>query len=163
MRRMVLRRRPLTRGQIVRSWLRYPWMTGQVVLAIYFEALRLWMKKCPYYPHPGNHASRGRSRRRFRTPVDHGRAARSTVRRTAVLGTAFCGGRLPCGWSRSRTGRIEIDDRRHAAHLRPLAVRRGLRPKSRSTTHVSIAIWHWGGAWAGPRRSSAATGTATIW
>ena len=31
-------------------------MTGQVVLAIYYEALRLWMKKCPYYPHPGNRA-----------------------------------------------------------------------------------------------------------
>jgi DUF1365 family protein len=51
---MVLHRRPLTRGQIIRTWLRYPWMTGQVVLAIYYEALRLWMKKCPYYPHPGN-------------------------------------------------------------------------------------------------------------
>ena len=50
---MVLHRRPLTRGQIVRSWLRYPWMTGQTVLAIHYEALRLWMKKCPYYPHPG--------------------------------------------------------------------------------------------------------------
>jgi DUF1365 family protein len=51
---MVLHRRPLTRGQMVRTWLRYPWMTGQVVLAIHYEALRLWMKKCPYYPHPGN-------------------------------------------------------------------------------------------------------------
>jgi DUF1365 family protein len=51
---MVLHRRPLTRGQMIRTWLRYPWVTGQVVLAIYYEALRLWMKKCPYYPHPGN-------------------------------------------------------------------------------------------------------------
>ena len=49
---MVLHRRPLTRSQVVRSWLRYPWMTGQVVFAIYYQALRLWMKKCPYYPHP---------------------------------------------------------------------------------------------------------------
>jgi hypothetical protein len=24
-------------------------MTGQVVFAIYYQALRLWMKKCPYY------------------------------------------------------------------------------------------------------------------
>lgn len=52
---MVLHRRPLTRGQIVRTWLRYPWVTGQVILAIYYEALRLWMKRCPYYPHHGNH------------------------------------------------------------------------------------------------------------
>ena len=51
---MVLDRRPLTRGQVVRSWLRYPWMTAQVVLGIYYQALRLWIKKCPYYPHPGN-------------------------------------------------------------------------------------------------------------
>jgi DUF1365 family protein len=54
---MVLRRRPLTRGQIIRSWLRFPWMTAQVLSAIYFEAFRLWMKKCPYYPHPGTHQS----------------------------------------------------------------------------------------------------------
>ena len=53
---MVLHRRPLTRGQVFLSWLRFPWMTGQVVFAIYFEAFRLWMKKCPYYPHPGNHS-----------------------------------------------------------------------------------------------------------
>ena len=50
---MALRRRPLTRGQVIRSWVRFPWMTVQVVSAIYFEAFRLWMKKCPYYPHPG--------------------------------------------------------------------------------------------------------------
>jgi DUF1365 family protein len=50
---LLLHRRPFTRGQVILSWLRYPWMTGQVVLAIYFEALRLWIKKCPYYPHPG--------------------------------------------------------------------------------------------------------------
>jgi DUF1365 family protein len=52
---MVLHRRRLTRGQIVRSWLRFPWMTGQVVFAIYYEAFRLWMKKCPYFPHPKTH------------------------------------------------------------------------------------------------------------
>jgi len=49
---MVLERRPLDRRQIVRSWLRYPWMTVQVVLAIYYQALRLRIKKCPFYPHP---------------------------------------------------------------------------------------------------------------
>jgi len=52
---MVLQRRPLTRVQNFRSWLRYPWSTAQVVVAIYYQALRLWMKKCPYYPHPRNH------------------------------------------------------------------------------------------------------------
>jgi DUF1365 family protein len=49
---MVLHRRPLTRGQMLLTWLRFPWMTAQVVFAIYYQALRLWMKKCPYFPHP---------------------------------------------------------------------------------------------------------------
>ncbi len=53
---MVLQQRPLTRREIVGSWLRYPWMTAQVVLAIYYQALRLWMKKCPFYPHPSQQA-----------------------------------------------------------------------------------------------------------
>lgn len=50
---MVLHRRPLARGQLIRCWLRYPWMTGQLVFGIYYEALRLWMRGCPYFPHPG--------------------------------------------------------------------------------------------------------------
>jgi DUF1365 family protein len=50
---MVLHRRPLACGQLVRCWLRYPWMTGQVVFGIYYEALRLWMRGCHYHPHPG--------------------------------------------------------------------------------------------------------------
>ena len=38
-----------------RRWwvcLRYPWMTGKIFAAIYWQALLLWWKKCPYYPHP---------------------------------------------------------------------------------------------------------------
>ena len=52
---MVLHRRPLTRGRIFLWWLRFSWMTGQVVFAIYCEAFRLWMKKCLFFPQPGNH------------------------------------------------------------------------------------------------------------
>ena len=45
-------RYPLTRWNLNRSLIRYPLMTAQIVAAIYYQALRLWMKKCPFYPHP---------------------------------------------------------------------------------------------------------------
>jgi len=47
-----LRRRPITSAQLARVLLRYPFMTGQVVAAIYWQALRLWWKGCPTYAHP---------------------------------------------------------------------------------------------------------------
>lgn len=47
-----LRRQPLTRSALRRAAIRYPMMTAQIAAAIYFEALRLWWKRCPFYPHP---------------------------------------------------------------------------------------------------------------
>ena len=32
---------------------RFPLMTAKVVGAIYWQALRLWLKRCPFYKHPG--------------------------------------------------------------------------------------------------------------
>ena len=49
---LVLKRRELNRWSMLRSLSRYPWMTGRVIQAIYWQAFRLWWKKCPYYPHP---------------------------------------------------------------------------------------------------------------
>lgn len=49
---LALRRRELGRGAMFRTWLRHPWMTARVVKGIYWQALRLWWKKCPYHPHP---------------------------------------------------------------------------------------------------------------
>ena len=47
-----LSRRELSRAQLRRVLLCYPWMTGRIVGAIYYQAFRLWRKKCPFYPHP---------------------------------------------------------------------------------------------------------------
>jgi len=47
-----LRRRPLDAAGLRRVLWRYPLMSGQVSLAIYWQALRLWMKRNPFYEHP---------------------------------------------------------------------------------------------------------------
>ncbi len=47
-----LRRAPLTDGQLARSLFRRPVAAVQILGAIYYQALRLWMKKCQFYPHP---------------------------------------------------------------------------------------------------------------
>jgi DUF1365 family protein len=48
----LLKRRPITGFQRARVLIRHPWMTGKVTLAIYWQALRLWLKKIPFVPHP---------------------------------------------------------------------------------------------------------------
>ena len=47
-----LKRCELTRGNMLRTLARSPWMTARVVQAIYWQAFRLWRKRCPFYPHP---------------------------------------------------------------------------------------------------------------
>ncbi|MEF8793089.1 DUF1365 domain-containing protein [Thiohalorhabdus sp.] len=49
---MALERRPLTGLQLARALVAYPFMTGKVVAAIYWQALRLWWKGVPFHPHP---------------------------------------------------------------------------------------------------------------
>lgn len=45
-------RKPITGGTLAWALLRYPFMTGQVIASIYWQALRLWWKRCPFHPHP---------------------------------------------------------------------------------------------------------------
>lgn len=47
-----LARRELGRRQLLGLMMRYPFMTGRVAQAIYYQAFRLWRKKCPFYSHP---------------------------------------------------------------------------------------------------------------
>ena len=49
---LTLRRQPITSKNLARVLLTYPLITVKVVVAIYFEALRLWLKKTPFYSHP---------------------------------------------------------------------------------------------------------------
>lgn len=47
-----LQQRPINSWQLSRVLCLYPLMTLKVVGAIYFEALRLWLKKIPFFTHP---------------------------------------------------------------------------------------------------------------
>ena len=47
-----LHRQEISAASLVQALLRFPFITAKVVLAIYFEAWRLWRKKVPFVPHP---------------------------------------------------------------------------------------------------------------
>jgi DUF1365 family protein len=52
-----LERRPWSTAALRRLVWRYPWQTQRVALAIYWQALRLWWKGCPFYQHPKHRAA----------------------------------------------------------------------------------------------------------
>lgn len=47
-----LHRQALSGANLARALLRFPFMTGQVMLGIYWQALRLWLKGMPVFDHP---------------------------------------------------------------------------------------------------------------
>jgi DUF1365 family protein len=55
---LVLERVPITRWSLAGALASFPFMTLQVIAAIYWEALRLSIKRIPFHPHPGRAGSR---------------------------------------------------------------------------------------------------------
>jgi DUF1365 family protein len=49
---LTLHRREITRPSLTRVLIRYPMMTGKVITMIYWQALRLTLKRIPFVPHP---------------------------------------------------------------------------------------------------------------
>ncbi len=55
---LVLSRQEITTSSLARVLAVYPLITIKVIGAIYMQALRLWLKKCPFYVHPQKEAPR---------------------------------------------------------------------------------------------------------
>ena len=49
---LALKRRPINRAALTGVLIRYPMLTGKVVAMIYWQALRLVLKRTPFYSHP---------------------------------------------------------------------------------------------------------------
>jgi DUF1365 family protein len=49
---LVMRREELSAGSLARALARHPFMTATVTTGIYWQALRLYLKRVPFYAHP---------------------------------------------------------------------------------------------------------------
>ena len=49
---MTLRRVEITGPALASALVRFPFMTGKVISLIHWQALKLWLKRCPFHPHP---------------------------------------------------------------------------------------------------------------
>lgn len=57
---LVLERRELTGTALAKALLRFPFMTGRIVAAIHWQALKLYLKGIKFVPHPGSSGADGR-------------------------------------------------------------------------------------------------------
>lgn len=49
---LVMKRQPITGFNLGKTLISFPFMTGKVIGGIYYQALKLWLKKTPFYSHP---------------------------------------------------------------------------------------------------------------
>jgi DUF1365 family protein len=49
---MRLTRHEISGPSLARVLVRFPLMTVRIITAIHWQALRLWIKRCPLYAHP---------------------------------------------------------------------------------------------------------------
>ena len=49
---LTLERREISGAALARALIAFPFMTARVVAAIYWQALRLWLKRIPFHSHP---------------------------------------------------------------------------------------------------------------
>ncbi len=61
---LTLERREISGPNLARVLLKYPLMTMQVVAGIYWQALRLWLKKTPFFTHPNKRSRAAADERR---------------------------------------------------------------------------------------------------
>jgi len=54
---LLLGRRAITTGSLARVLIVYPFMTLKVIAGIYWQALRLWWKRAPFFEHPDKNKS----------------------------------------------------------------------------------------------------------
>ncbi|MGB5511344.1 MAG: DUF1365 domain-containing protein [Woeseiaceae bacterium] len=50
---MTMQRTEISAASLARVLITFPFITVKIVSAIYWQALRLWLKRCPFYVHPG--------------------------------------------------------------------------------------------------------------
>lgn len=51
---MHMKKQPITHFSMTKILLNFPFMTAKVVIAIYWQALKLWRRKIPFHSHPKN-------------------------------------------------------------------------------------------------------------